>query len=80
MRKSIFKLNLENFYFYYFLNQNKLMISLINARKNDNIISFQVYIIIFNYLKKYIYFINDYIIRNFFFKIYFDNILFILKK
>ena len=80
MRKSIFKLSLENSYFYYFSSQNKLAISLINARKNDNIISFQACAVILDYLKKYIHFINDYIIRNFFFKIYFDNILFALKK
>ena len=80
MRKNIFKLSFRNSYFHHFLNENKLVISLINIRKNDNIINFQVYIIIFNYLEKYIHFINDYIIRNFFFKIYFNNILFVLKK
>ena len=80
MRKSILRLSLENSYFHHFSSQNRLVISLTNARKNDNIIDFQVYIVILDYLKKYIYFINDYIIRDFFFKACFDDILFTLKK
>ena len=80
MRKSILKLSLGNSYFYHFSSQNRLAISLTNARKNDNIIDFQAYIIILDYLKKYIYFINNYIMRNFFFKVYFDGISFALKK
>ena len=80
MRKNIFKLNLENSYFYYFSSQNRLVISLINARKNDNIIDLQACIIILDHLKRYIYFINDYIMRDFFFKARFDDVLFALKK
>ena len=53
MRKSILRLSLRNSYLHYFSSQNKLMISLTSARKNDNIIGFQAYIIILNHLGEY---------------------------
>ena len=80
MRKNMLKLSLRNSYLHHFSSQNRLVISLTNARKNDNIIDLQACAVILDHLKEYIHFINDCIMRDFFFKICFDDISFALKK
>ena len=80
MRKSILKLSFRNSYLHHFSSQNRLVISLASARKNDNVIDLQACVVILDHLEKYIHFINDCIMRDFFFKACFDDVLFALKK
>ena len=80
VRKSILKLNLENSYLHHFSSQNRLATSLANARKDDSVIGLQACAVILDRLERYIHFVNDRIVRDFFFKARFDGVSFALEK
>ena len=80
VRKSILRLSLGNPYLHHFSSQNRLAISLASARKDDSVIDLQACAVILDHLEEYIHFINDRIVRDFFFKVCFYDVLFALEK